>query len=150
MTPRSARPPTGSSGCETVSSSARYCRWRRDSRTQRTPRKDTTMTATDLFPRTTRGLPFVERPTLHRLRDGDRLALEIAPVVKDIGRAPVRMIAYNGSIPGPTLHVDQGSEIIVDVTNNGDVETTVHWHGLRLDNRQEGVPGHPPAPLRTD
>jgi FtsP/CotA-like multicopper oxidase with cupredoxin domain len=105
------------------------------------------MTATDLFPRDTDGLPFVDRPTLHRLRNGDRLALEIAPVVKDIGGATVRMIAYNGSIPGPTLHVDQGSEIIVDVTNNGDVETTVHWHGLRLDNRFDGVPVDTQAPI---
>ena len=105
------------------------------------------MTALDLFPRDTTGLPLVERTTLHRLRDGDRLALEIAPVVKDIGGSTVRMIAYNGSIPGPTLHVDQGSEIIVDVTNNGDVETTVHWHGLRLDNRYDGVPVDTQAPI---
>ena len=105
------------------------------------------MTATDLFPRGTTGLPSVERTTLHRLRDGDRLALEIAPVVKNIGGSTVRMIAYNGSIPGPTLHVDQGSEIIVDVTNNGDVETTVHWHGLRLDNRFDGVPIDTQAPI---
>ena len=98
------------------------------------------MTATDLFPRDTTGLPFVAPPAPHRLRDGDRLALEIAPVVKNIGGSTVRMIAYNGSIPGPTLHVEQGSEIIVDVTNNGDIETTVHWHGLRLDNRYDGVP----------
>ena len=105
------------------------------------------MTATDLFPRDTTGLPSVERTTLHRLRGGDRLALEIAPVVKNIGGSNIRMIAYNGSIPGPTLHVDQGSEIIVDVTNNGDVETTVHWHGLRLDNRFDGVPIDTQAPI---
>ena len=67
--------------------------------------------------------------------------------MKDIGGSTVRMIAYNGSIPGPTLHVDQGSEIIVDVTNNGDVETTVHWHGLRLDNRYDGVPVDTQAPI---
>ena len=105
------------------------------------------MTATDLFPRDTTGLTVAERPTLHRLRDGDRLALEIAPVVKDIAGSTVRMIAYNGSIPGPTLHVDQGSEIIVDVTNNGDVATTVHWHGLRLDNRYDGTPVDTQAPI---
>src|SRR4029079_18486650 len=99
------------------------------------------------FPRETEGLPFVERPSLHRLRDGDHLALEIAPVVKVIDGSPVRMIAYNGSIPGPTLHVDQGSEIIVDVTNNGDVETTVHCHGLRLDNRYDGVPVDTQSPI---
>jgi FtsP/CotA-like multicopper oxidase with cupredoxin domain len=105
------------------------------------------MTATDVFPRDIHGLPSVARPTLHRLRDGDRLSLEIAPVVKQIGDSNVRMIAYNGSIPGPTLHVDQGSEITVDVTNNGDVETTVHWHGIRLENRYDGVPNDTQAPI---
>src|SRR4051794_19603454 len=105
------------------------------------------MTATDVFRRETAGIPSVQRPTLHRLRDGDRLALEIAPVVKQLRGSAVRMIAYNGSIPGPTLHVDQGSEIVVDVTNKGDVETTVHWHGLRLDNRYDGVPIDTQAPI---
>jgi FtsP/CotA-like multicopper oxidase with cupredoxin domain len=105
------------------------------------------MTATDLFPRDIHGLPPVARPTLHRLRHGDRLTLEIAPVVKRIGESNVRMIAYNGSIPGPTLHVDQGSEITVDVINNGDVETTVHWHGIRLDNQFDGVPHDTQAPI---
>ena len=51
----------------------------------------------------------------------------------------VRMLAYNGSIPGPTLRVRQGSEIVVDVVNEGDLEATVHWHGLRLENRYDGT-----------
>ena len=105
------------------------------------------MTTTDLFPRETAGLPLVNRPIVHRLHDGDRLALEIAPVAAVIGRSAVRMIGYNGSIPGPTLHVDQGSEIVVDVTNSGDVDTTVHWHGVRLDNRYDGVPVDTQAPI---
>jgi FtsP/CotA-like multicopper oxidase with cupredoxin domain len=49
------------------------------------------------------------------------------------------MLAYNGSIPGPTLRVAQGSQIEVDVVNEGDLEATVHWHGLRLDNRSDGT-----------
>ena len=49
------------------------------------------------------------------------------------------MLAYNGSIPGPTLKVQEGSEIVVNVENQGDVEATVHWHGLRLENRYDGT-----------
>jgi FtsP/CotA-like multicopper oxidase with cupredoxin domain len=41
--------------------------------------------------------------------------------------------------PGPTLRVEQGSEVTVDFTNGTDLETTAHWHGLRLDNRFDGV-----------
>jgi FtsP/CotA-like multicopper oxidase with cupredoxin domain len=49
------------------------------------------------------------------------------------------MLAYNGSIPGPTLKVPEGAEIVVMVENQGDMEATVHWHGLRLDNRYDGT-----------
>ena len=79
-------------------------------------------------------------PEVIRLHDGDRLDLRICPVRKSLGGAELRMLAYNGSIPGPTLHVDQGSEITVQVTNDGEIDTTVHWHGLRLENRYDGVP----------
>ena len=58
------------------------------------------------------------------------------------------MLGYNGSIPGPTLHVDQGSEITVQVANDGDVEATVHWHGLRLQNLYDGVPQETQAPIK--
>ena len=57
------------------------------------------------------------------------------------------MLGYNGSIPGPTLKVQQGSEIIVHVTNDGDLDTTVHWHGLRLENKYDGVPHETQAPI---
>jgi FtsP/CotA-like multicopper oxidase with cupredoxin domain len=49
------------------------------------------------------------------------------------------MLAYNGSIPGPTLKVPEGSTVTVHVTNRGDLEATVHWHGLRLENRFDGT-----------
>ena len=49
------------------------------------------------------------------------------------------MLAYNGSIPGPTLRVREGSELVVNVANEADLDATVHWHGLRLDNRYDGT-----------
>jgi FtsP/CotA-like multicopper oxidase with cupredoxin domain len=110
----------------------------------------------DLFSTETTGLAQVSRPQVIRLTDGDRFALSIGPVRKDLSDkdlrdtgtgAELRMLAYNGSIPGPTLHVPQGSEINVDVRNDGDVETTVHWHGLRLENRFDGVPHETQAPI---
>jgi FtsP/CotA-like multicopper oxidase with cupredoxin domain len=73
------------------------------------------------------------------LADGDRVTLRIAPVAKQIGAARARMLAYSGSIPGPTLRIRQGAGLHVDVVNDGDLDTTVHWHGLRLDNRYDGT-----------
>jgi FtsP/CotA-like multicopper oxidase with cupredoxin domain len=73
------------------------------------------------------------------LDDGDRFELEIAPVAKRLGNERVRMLAYSGSIPGPTLRVPQGATVDVHVVNHGDLEATVHWHGLRLENRYDGT-----------
>jgi FtsP/CotA-like multicopper oxidase with cupredoxin domain len=73
------------------------------------------------------------------LADGDEVELRIAPVTKRIGDSTVRMLAYNGSIPGPTLRVREGSELVVNVANEADLDATVHWHGLRLDNRYDGT-----------
>ena len=105
------------------------------------------MTVHELFPTDATGLPPETGPAEVRLRDGDRLALRIGAVAKRLGDDVVRMMAYNGSIPGPCLRVDQGAEITVEVTNDGDVENTVHWHGLRLDNRYDGVPHETQAPI---
>ena len=101
----------------------------------------------DVFPTDTTGLPQSSPPEVVRLGDGESFSLRIAPVANRIGDDVVRMLAYNGSIPGPTLHVDQESEIVVEVTNEGDVEATVHWHGLRLENRYDGVPHETQAPI---
>src|SRR3954447_1788391 len=91
------------------------------------------------FPRDTAGLPAARSTEIVELDDGARFELRIAPVTKRIGDATVRMLAYNGSIPGPTLRVPLGAEIEVDVINDGDLEGTVHWHGLRLENRYDGT-----------
>jgi FtsP/CotA-like multicopper oxidase with cupredoxin domain len=99
------------------------------------------------FPTDPTGLPEAGRPALLELAHGEVLDLTVAPVAKRMGEATVRMLAYNRSIPGPTLKVRQGSEIIVQVTNQGDLDTTVHWHGLRLENRYDGVPHETQAPI---
>jgi FtsP/CotA-like multicopper oxidase with cupredoxin domain len=91
------------------------------------------------FPTETEGLTEARATEAVELADGDEFELRIAPAVKQLGDSRVRMLAYNGSIPGPTLRVNEGSEIAVNVVNEGDMEGTVHWHGLRLENRYDGT-----------
>jgi hypothetical protein len=102
--------------------------------------KGNVMTDQDLFTTQTTGLAPASPPGVKRLRDGDHLRLAISAVRKRVDGVELRMLAYNGSIPGPTLQVEQGAQVTVDVRNDGDVEATVHWHGLRLENRYDGVP----------
>jgi FtsP/CotA-like multicopper oxidase with cupredoxin domain len=104
-------------------------------------------THTTNFPTDTAGLPRCRPTEVVELVDGDTYDLRICPVTNRLGDTDVRMLGYNGSIPGPTLRAPQGAEVTVRVQNDGDHETTVHWHGLRLENRYDGVPDETQAPI---
>lgn len=63
------------------------------------------------------------------------------------GRA-LTVWAYNGQVPGPTLRVRRGQRLRVTFRNQLAEPTTVHWHGVRVPNGMDGVPGvtQPPVP----
>ena len=48
---------------------------------------------------------------------------------------------YNGAVPGPELRVTQGDRVRVTLINHLPAATTIHWHGLRLPNAEDGVAG---------
>jgi FtsP/CotA-like multicopper oxidase with cupredoxin domain len=52
----------------------------------------------------------------------------------------LKVWAYNGSVPGPTLRVRLGDTVRVRFQNHLPQATTVHWHGVRLPNAMDGVP----------
>lgn len=49
--------------------------------------------------------------------------------------------AYNGTIPGPVFRIQLGETIRVNFTNLLPQPTSVHWHGVRVPNAMDGVPG---------
>jgi FtsP/CotA-like multicopper oxidase with cupredoxin domain len=53
---------------------------------------------------------------------------------------PLKVWAYNGQVPGPTLRIKLGETLRVRFTNQLPQETTIHWHGVRLPNAMDGVP----------
>ena len=74
------------------------------------------------------------------VEDGDTLRLEAGFVRRQIGARTFTMYGFNGQYPGPLIRVPQGAEIVVLFTNNIDLPTAVHWHGVRLENQFDGVP----------
>ena len=74
------------------------------------------------------------------LKNGDTYNLTASFIKKTINGNEVKMLAYNGTIPGPVIKVTKGAEITINFTNNTDVPTTLHSHGVRLDNKFDGVP----------
>lgn len=81
------------------------------------------------------------------LPDGGTLDLEAGFVRRTIAGKDLVMLAFNGQHPGPLLRVEQGSTITVNFRNLTPFHTAVHWHGLRLDNRYDGVPGITQEPV---
>ncbi len=64
----------------------------------------------------------------------DRVQIDTGDFVKE-------GIGYNGGSPGPTLRFKEGEEVTINVTNNLDEMTSIHWHGLIVPFEQDGVPG---------
>lgn len=85
-------------------------------------------------------LPEAKESEVIEVADGDRIELNPTLVRKTILSKEFAMYGYNGQIPGPMIKAKQHATITVDVTNNIDMETTIHWHGIRLDNANDGVP----------
>jgi FtsP/CotA-like multicopper oxidase with cupredoxin domain len=56
--------------------------------------------------------------------------------------------AYDGTVPGREIRVRQGDPVRVVVGNELPEDTTVHWHGIRLPNPMDGVPGLTQPPIR--
>ena len=100
----------------------------------------------ELRPRVTPYLPRSDsaplaRPRrIERLRHGDTLRLTAGIVRRSFKGRTMTMFGFNGQYPGPLLDVPQNAEVVVELANALDQPTTVHWHGLRLENRFDGVP----------
>ena len=79
-----------------------------------------------------------------------RTTIRIAPARQSLvgaGNPETAVWAYNGVVPGPELRYRQGDRLRVEVENALGVATTVHWHGLRVPNAMDGVPGLTQAPI---
>ncbi len=89
----------------------------------------------------------VKSSTIVDVEDGETFVMSADIVTKEINGKEFTMYGYNGMIPGPALRVKQGSTINVVFENNIDMNTTVHWHGLRHDIEDDGVPGVSQSPV---
>ena len=86
-------------------------------------------------------VPEARPRQLIRLGNGGTLDLEAAPVRRTINGRSLIMYGFNGQVPGPLIRVQEQTTIFVNFTNHTEWPTAIHWHGVRLDNRYDGVPG---------
>jgi len=70
-----------------------------------------------------------------------KFALEARPTQVDLGGRVVDTWAYGDSIPGTLLRATAGDRVQVAFKNSLPMPTSVHWHGLAIQNSMDGVPG---------
>ena len=66
------------------------------------------------------------------------------------GHPDTAVWSYNGAVPGPELRFKQGDRFYIEVENALGVDTTVHWHGVRVPNAMDGVPHLTQAPIKAN
>ena len=86
-------------------------------------------------------LPAAKPVATVKLRDGDTLDLSAGFVRRTIRGNQFVMYAFNGMVPGPLIRVTQQATITVRFHNRIDLPSSIHWHGLRHENKDDGVPG---------
>lgn len=101
-----------------------------------------------------RGRPTFETPDLPKLPfevvDGVKefhLTAEVVRTQFAPGRA-VDAWGYNGSVPGPTIEVEEGDRVRIVFKNSLPEMTSMHWHGLEVPIEMDGVPGVVQDPVK--
>src|ERR1700674_5598340 len=85
--------------------------------------------------------------------EAEELRLTAKPAVANLtgsGHPDTAVWAYDGTVPGPAIRVPQGKPVRIVVSNKLGEDTTVHWHGIRLPNAMDGVPGLTQTPIGPD
>ncbi|SMX23592.1 multicopper oxidase family protein [Boseongicola aestuarii] len=67
----------------------------------------------------------------------EAVSLQVLPA----GQNATALWGFNGSSPGPELRVRQGDTLALRFENRTEQPSSVHWHGIRLENAMDGVPG---------
>lgn len=86
----------------------------------------------------TAGLPESKPSNTVELKNGDSYNLAASYIKKSINGKEYKMLAYNGSIPGPMIKIPQGAEVTINFKNDTDMKTLLHSHGVRMDNAFDG------------
>lgn len=77
-----------------------------------------------------------------------RYDLSVKDTIVNFTGKEKRAIAVNGQIPMPTLTFTEGDTAEIYVHNLLQEETSLHWHGLFLPNKEDGVPNLTQMPIK--
>ena len=85
--------------------------------------------------------PEAEPSQVVEMVDGDTLDIEVSIVRRSLNGHEIVMFGYNRQYPGPLIRAPKDATLFLRLRNEIELATTIHWHGVRLDNAFDGVPG---------
>ena len=75
-------------------------------------------------------------------------SLVAKPTTLDLGGPKVASWAYGDTVPGPLIRATAGDFLRITLDNQLPDDSTIHWHGIRLSNPADGVPGMTQDPVK--
>ena len=90
-------------------------------------------------------------PKLEYKMDGDTKVFDITmkPVSWEVSPGKkIDTFSYNGIIPGPEIRVTEGDKVRINVKNELPESSSIHWHGVHLPNKMDGVPYVTQPPIK--
>ena len=88
-------------------------------------------------------VPAFAKETLGLSTDTGEVPIDLHIMRKslEIGGRMGDAVTISGSIPGPLVRLKEGQDAVMQVTNQLDEDTSIHWHGLLVPHQMDGVPG---------
>ncbi len=93
-----------------------------------------------ILPRYAFGDTF-DNSTPNEEKSGKAINLSINEEAISIGGRSAQATTINGTVPGPLVRLKEGTDAVLRVTNHLNEDSSIHWHGLILPFRMDGVPG---------
>jgi CopA family copper-resistance protein len=98
------------------------------------------MALTAYFPAWAQTISAGLKPDLPTV-SGEDIRLTIARQTMMIDGRRFRAIGVNGTVPAPLIRLREGQKVRLNVVNQLDVDSSIHWHGLLVPPQHDGVPG---------
>lgn len=86
------------------------------------------------------GRPTLPIPDLLTADASNRISLKVMAGQSTFGGKTATTWGYNGNLLGPALKLHRGKAVTVDIHNQLNEETTVHWHGVEVPGEVDGGP----------
>jgi len=110
-------------------------------RPQALDRRTFLATAASLVPAWAQSAPTASGAPRGGVLSGEDITLVLGWTEVEVAGRPTRAVTVNGQFPGPLIRLREGQDVRLRLINTLGEDTSIHWHGLLVPWKMDGVPG---------